>query len=106
MDFDGRAFEVEFTEQCIEEMIEIYDYIANKLKESESAKKIINEVNERILGLASFPESYMKTGKADKLKRDYRRIVVKKYVVLYTIDYENEKVFIVHMRYGGKEYLY
>lgn len=52
-----------------------------------------------------FPESYAKIGKVDKLKRDYHRIVVKKYVVLYTIDYEIKKVFITHMKYGERRYL-
>lgn len=105
MDSKNGTFEVEFTEQCIEEMTKIYDYISTELKENEVAKRLINEVNEKLLDLANSPEIYMKIGIKDRLKREYHRIVVKNYVVLYTVDYEKEKVFISRMIYGRRNYL-
>lgn len=105
MDFKKEQFEVEFTEQCIEEMDSIYNYISDKLKENEAAKRLLREVNKRVLDLSNSPELYMKIGKVDRLKREYHRIVVKNYVVLYTIDYENKKVFISRMIYGRQNYL-
>lgn len=98
-------YKVEFTEESIEEMIEIYEYISNKLKEDKIAKRLISEVNNRILDLAHSPELYMKIGKTDKRNKEYRRMVVKNYVVLYTIDYSQEKVFISHIVYGRRNYL-
>ena len=47
MDSKNESFEVEFTNECIEEMIEIYDYISNKL-----------EVTENVLNLANTPVIY------------------------------------------------
>ena len=47
----------------------------------------------------------MKFGKVDKLKREYYRIVVKNFVELYTIDYDNKKIFVSHMVYGRQNYL-
>ena len=105
MDSRNEKFEVEFTEQYIEEMTEIYEYISRVLKENESAKKLMTEVNERILDLAESPELYIKIGKIDKLKRNYHRMVVKNYVILYTVDYEKKKVFISRMIYGRRNYL-
>ena len=46
----------------------------------------------------------MKIEKTDKLKREYRRIVIKKYVILYTIDFENRKVYISHMIYSKRSF--
>lgn len=105
MDSKNERFEVEFTEQCIEEMDNIYNYISEKLKENAAAKRLIKEVNKRVLELSSSPELYMKIGKVDRLKREYHRMVVKNFVVLYTIDYENKKVFISRMIYGRQNYL-
>ena len=105
MDSRNEKFEVEFTEQYIEEMTEIYEYVSRVLKENESAKKLMTEVNERILDLAESPELYIKIGKIDKLKRNYHRMVVKNYVILYTVDYEKKKVFISRMIYGRRNYL-
>lgn len=99
------SFEVEFTEECIEEMTEIYEYIANNLKEDRIAKMLMEDVTNRVLDLSNLPELYMKIGKTDKLKREYHRIVVKNYVILYTIDFENRKVYISHMIYSRRNYL-
>lgn len=105
MDSKNEPFEVEFTEQCIEEMTAIYDYISIQLKEDKATQRLISEVNAKILELAKVPELYMKIGKVDRLKREYHRMVVKSYVVLYTIDYEKRKVYISRMIYGRKNYL-
>lgn len=98
-------FDIEFTEECIEEMKEIYNYISTQLKEDKAAKRLIATVNERVLNLSENPERYMKIGKVDRLKREYHRMVVKNYVVLYTIDYDNRKVYISRMIYGRRNYL-
>lgn len=105
MDYNNEIFDVEFTEQCIEEMTEIYNYISTKLQEDKAAKRLITTVNERVLDLSENPERYMKIGKVDKLKREYHRMVIKNYVVLYTIDYGNRKVYISRMIYGRRNYL-
>lgn len=105
MDSKNETFEVEFTDECIEEINEIYEYISNNLKENIAAKKLMTEVTDRVLSLAEAPELYMEIGKSDKLKRDYHRMVVKNYVVLYTIDFEERKVFISRMIYGRRNYL-
>ena len=41
-----------------------------------------------------------------KLKRQYRRMVVDNYVVLYTVDEKKRNVYIVHIYYSGRDYLY
>lgn len=105
MDSKNETFELEFTDECIEEITEIYEYIANNLKEDNIAKKLIEKVMDRVLDLANAPELYMKIGKVDRLKREYHRMVVKNYAVLYTIDYEKKTVFISRMIYGRRNYL-
>ena len=49
---------------------------------------------------------YMEIEKHDETNRVYHKIVVKNYIVLYTIDEENKKVFISHMFYSRRNYLY
>lgn len=105
MDSKNEPFEVEFTDACIEEMTEIYEYISHNLKEDNIAKRLMTEVIDRVLDLANAPELYMKIGKVDRLKREYHRMVVKNYVILYTIDFEKRKVYISRMIYGRRNYL-
>ena len=42
---------------------------------------------------------------ADRTERQYRRLVVNNYVILYTIDEEEKIVYIAHIYYGGRNYL-
>ncbi len=105
MDSKNEIFEVEFTDECIKEMTGIYEYISNNLKEDNAAKQLMTEVTYRVLDLANAPELYMKIGKVDRLKRQYHRMVVKNYVILYTIDFEKRKVYISRMIYGRRNYL-
>ena len=105
MDSKNESFEVRFTNKCIEEMIEIYEYISNNLKEDNAAKNLMTEVTDKVLNLSNAPELYMKIEKFDRLKREYRRMIVKNYVVLYTIDFEERIVYISHMIYGKRNYL-
>lgn len=86
-------------------MTAIYEYISNNLKEDSSAKKLMTEVLDKVLNLAKLPEIYVKIGKVDNLKLEYRRMVVKNYIVLYTVDNKKKKVYIMHMIYGKRDYL-
>lgn len=43
--------------------------------------------------------------KVDELKRQYRRITIDNYIILYTIAEEINTVYVAHMYYGGRNYL-
>lgn len=105
MDSKNEAFEVEFTDESIKEITEIYEYISNNLKEDNIAKRLILEVTNKVINLGNMPELYMKIGKVDRLKREYHRMVIKNYIILYTIDFEKRKVYISHMIYRRKNYM-
>ena len=57
------------------------------------------------MDLAESPRLYAKIDKKDKRKRDFRKIVVDNYVILYTIDDNKKTIYISHMYYGGRNYL-
>lgn len=105
MDSNISSYEVEFTEDAIDEMDEIYNYIFKELKASESAKKLIHQVRESVLALGWSPNLYPKIEKRDRTEREYRRMVVKSYVLLYTVDEYNKIVYVSHMYYRKKNYM-
>lgn len=51
MGSENETYEVEFTEECIEEIRNIYEYISNKLFAKDSAKRLIRVTKEHILSL-------------------------------------------------------
>jgi len=98
-------FKIEYTEHYIEEVAQIYEYLSKELKENNAARRLIDKVNMRILRLETNPQMYVKIGKTDRLKRDYRRILVENYIILYTIDYSQKIVFVSSIFYSRKNYL-
>ena len=105
MNSKPEIYKVEFTEDCYDEIKEIYKYISENLEAKESAKKLMRKMRDTILNLQHSPKLYMQIEKKDKLKRVFRRIVIDKFIILYTIDEERKTIYIVHMYYEGRNYL-
>ena len=98
-DLDIKKFEIIYTQDFIEELINIYNYISNVLKEREISNKLVIKILERISDLRIFPRLYIKIKKLDRLNNEYHRMVVSNYIILYTVDILNKKVFISHILY-------
>lgn len=98
-------YDIVISDTCLEEIEGNLYYIGKVLK----AEKAANRLREKIIKitqiLRKFPQSYAKIDKRDRTGREYRRIVIDKYVIIYTIIEENKTVLIAHMYYGGRNYL-
>lgn len=105
MDSKKEIYEIEFTEDCRDEIKEIYKYISEDLVEREAAKRLMKKMKKAVMDLAEAPRIYTEIEKKDRRKRDFRRIVINNYVILYTIDEEKKTVYISHMYYGKRNYL-
>ena len=104
MSISEKQFKVVFTNDCIDEINQIYDYISKKLYAPNSAKKIMMKIDNAIQSLKNMPELYSVIKKYPELNREYRRIVIKNYVLLYTISKKENTIYIVHMFYGRSNY--
>lgn len=71
-----------FTKKANNEIKKIKQYIVKKLKEPYSANRLINKIKERTEKLKYFPRRYPVVGR--KVKIEYRRVVIKNYLVIYT----------------------
>lgn len=98
-------YKVKFTEKCLEDIEEMCQYIAEKLKEEDVANEFRRKIKDSVKNLSTFPQMYAKTEKFDRVKRNYRKISIDNYVLLYTIDEENKVVYLSHMYYEGRNYL-
>lgn len=105
MDSKKETYEIEFTEDARFEIREIYEYIYNNLENLDSAKKLMKKLKDSIFDLTESPKIYAKIEKRDKTKREFRRMIVNNYIILYTIDEERKKLYISHMYYKKRNYL-
>ena len=79
----------------------IYEYICYELEEPNIAIKLINLITEKINTIKQFPLAFEKLFKKENL--EYRKFVVKNYVIIYRVDLENREVYILHI-YNQKLY--
>lgn len=102
---DINQFKVIITPTASKEIERIYDYIVEDLHAETSAKELMRLVEEKVQNLKYAPRIHAEIEKCDELRRKYRRITIKNYIILYTIDEDNAVVYVTHMYYGLRNYL-
>ncbi len=98
-------YSIKLADQFLEEFEEICDYISNKLKNIDASNRLRKKVIDNVLLLENSPKMYTKIEKTDRTERQYRRMVVNNYVILYTIDDLEKIVYVVHIYYSKRNYL-
>ena len=98
-------YEIVISDTCIEEIEENCNYIEKVLKAEQASNRVRDKIRKTIRGLKNSPKIYAKIEKTDRAGRDYRRIVIDNYVIIYTIVEEDKTILISHMYYGGRNYL-
>ena len=92
------------TTNAKEELKEIYEYISNNLKSKISADNLMALIEDKILRLSIFPYSCMEI-RTKPRSTIYRKLIVKNYVILYSICEKNKIVNVVHIYYAKRNYV-
>lgn len=101
-----KQYKVIITPTAYKEIDKIYNYIINELYSENAAKKLMLKIEKIIQNLKYTPKIHAEIQKKDELKRTYRRISIKNYIILYTIDEEKNVVYISHVYYNKRNYIY
>ena len=83
---------------------EISNYIILNFSSVLAVKKLISEINSKIQNLKELPCAYPILYKYIDKSRDYRRIVVKNYSIIYYVLKEEKTVVIVHIYYNKRKF--
>ena len=98
-------YRVELADEFLDEFEDICDYISNKLKNIDASNRLREKVIYNVLLLENSPRMCTEIEKTDRTERQYRRMVINNYVILYTIDEPEKIVYIAHIYYSGRNYL-
>ncbi len=98
-------YSIKLADQFLEEFEEICDYISNKLKNIDASNRLKEKVIYNVLLLENSPKMCTEIEKINRTERQYRRMLVNNYVILYTIDEPEKIVYVAHIYYGGRNYL-
>ena len=100
------AYTVRNTDKYDDEVFEIVLHIATVSGDKKTALDYLDEIKERTMILADFPESGSIPRNATLRKQGYRVLVVAKHhLVFYKVDHEKKEVMLYHVVDARRNYI-
>ena len=86
-------------------LLELYNYLIYKLKEPITARNLYNKILYETSKLKCFPAKYPDLSYYGKINKSYRRLRVDKFIIIYKVDFDTSKVFILDIFHSNQNYL-
>lgn len=96
-------YNIEYSKETKQDLIDIKKYIKYNLQEPNIAKKLITKIKTEIDKLIETPEIYSIIDDDFIKKLQIRKIIVDNYIVFYRIN--NKKIQIVRILYGRRNWI-
>lgn len=82
----------------------IFEYINNELKAANAAKSLMQKIIKNIRLLETMPEMCPLLTNSRLNKANYHKLIIDNFIMIYTIDYNKKKVYIIRAFYGHQNY--
>ena len=92
-----KKYNIEYSKESKEDLIEIKQYIKYNLQEPETANKLISKIRKSIRTLKDNPEIYAIIDDDIIRKLEIRKLIVDNYIIFYRI--KNDNIEIVRIMY-------
>lgn len=99
-----RKLKIKLMPEFVRNLEKIHEYIFFELFAPNAADKILEKVDKEIERLENAPFIHVKIETVNDLILEYRKIIVKNYIVLYTIDEDKNEVYVTHIFYSKSNY--
>lgn len=97
-------YRVEITEPAQQDMMELYLYISEILKELASAQRIYFSIRDAILSLDEMPGRYAVIDEPWFADLGIRKMPVENYLVFYQVEQEEPLVTVLRVLYNRREW--
>ena len=97
-------YEIIWTPKAIKDIETFYNYIAYNLKEISIANNILKKIINSISSLDYLPERFLKIHNYHDSSKNLRRILVNNYVIIYEINKNIGKIYILHIFHKNQDY--
>lgn len=98
-------YSIQFSKEARNDLIEIYSYIKNELKEPNIANKLLNKIKKEIYKLENYSKIYSVIDDNYLRRQDIRKIKISNYLVFYCINDENKIISILRVLYARRNWL-
>ena len=99
------AYKLIISKDAHADLNDIVRYISFELKSVQAATTFLDDVEESYNRLAVNPFVYAKCSDPLLERREYRKIIIKNYLILFRVEEDNQAVYIVRIVYGGRNYV-
>jgi plasmid stabilization system protein ParE len=86
------------------DMIDIAKYIGVKLANPDAAERLAEEMIESVNKLTDMPYRCAVYTPVKPLKHEYRKLIVRNYIMLYRIDEDKKLITVARVIYAGRDY--
>lgn len=93
-------YHVRLTTRALQDLDDIYAYIAQTLLEPQTARALIDDLETQILSLSHLPFRCPRRTVGAYAAKGYRQLLVKNYTVIYRIDDSQKQVIVLTVRYA------
>lgn len=97
-------YEVRLLNRALQDLDDIYGYIARTLAEPGTATELIDTLESEILSLEYLPYRCPERRSGTYAKDGYRQLMVKNYIVIYRVNEAEKQVIIVTVRYARSSF--
>ena len=97
-------YNVEILPVARKDMLDTVSYISMQLSNPKAASDLSDELTKKINSLAKRPYINPAYVPIRPLKHDYRKLIVKNYIVFYWVDEETETVTVARVIYSKRNY--
>lgn len=96
-------YNIEYSKESKQDLIEIKKYIKNNLQEPETAQNLIEKIRREINNLKDNPEIHAIIDEDAIRKLEVRKLIIDNYIVFYRI--KNMNIQIVRIMYGRRNWI-
>ena len=97
-------YKLEYLPIALNDMVDIVRYISNELKNPIAADKIANEFVNSAEALIDFPYSNPVYHPIRPLNKEYRKLLVKNFIIFYYVDETEKIITIARVVYAKRDY--
>ena len=97
-------YKLEYLPLALHDMLDIVRYISNELKNPVAADNLANEFVKSADTLINFPYSNPVYHPIRTLKKEYRKLLVKNFIMFYYVDESGKVITIARVIYAKRDY--
>lgn len=97
-------YRVKLMRRALRDLDGIYAYIAHALREPETARNLVDRIEDAILSLETMPYRCPERKRGTYANRGYRQLFVENYTAVFRIDETTKTVIVVTVRYSPSEF--